>query len=300
MKKIQPKSLEIGGTIGVAALTWKPDAKKVYEAEAILNSIGFEVDVHENMELSDGQMAGTEAQRLQAFNELLLDETIDGILFARGGYGSTQLLADVDFDLIAKTAKHIQGYSDLTALLNAIYAKTGLVTYHGPMVGTNNVQFADERTRESFLNTAVHQKSEISLKPCTLVNAGKAEGTLVGGNMSLMDHLIGTPYFPQDEKLILLLEDVFEKVNELDKSCHHLQHAGIKQRIQGVVFGEEADWGDNEMPFGYSIAEILKKHFPNVPCVMNASIGHGETILTLPIGAYVRFEANDIKSQLVL
>lgn len=298
MSKIYSNLLKKGDTIGVAALTWKPDEQKVYEGEAILNSLGFEVDVHENCYLEDGQMAGTERQRLQAFNELLADDIINGIIFARGGYGTPQLLADVDYDLVAKNLKHIQGYSDTTALLNAIYAQTGLVTYHGPMVGTANTQLADSQTQESFMNVAVEGFKEISLKESDLVTAGVAEGTLIGGNMTLMDHLIGTPYFPADEKVILLLEDVGEKINELDKFFYHLQHAGIKSRVQGIIFGEESTWEDNTNAFGYTLKQVLQKHFENIPCIMNAPVGHGKTIITLPIGAAVKLEVNDLKRQL--
>lgn len=299
MKKIYPNLLSKGDTIGVAALTWKPDPSKVYESEAILNSIGFEVDVHENVYLEDGQMAGTEQQRLQAFNELMMDDVINGIIFARGGYGCTQLLSYLDYDLIAEKAKYIQGYSDLTALLNAIYAKTDLITYHGPMVGTNNVQFSDELTREQFLSMSAGLSTEVSLSPCASVTLGASQGTLIGGNMTLMDHLIGTSYFPPDDQVILLLEDVGEKINELDKFCFHLEHAGLKPRVQGVIFGESADWDDNDEPFGYSLKEILQKHFPDVPCVMDVKVGHGQTILTMPIGATVRLEVNDIQPKLV-
>jgi muramoyltetrapeptide carboxypeptidase len=294
MKTILPKPLKEGGTVAIVAPSWFPDAEKLYRGELSLNGMGFEVDVQAQCSSQWGQFAGAPEERVTAIHECFMDDNIDAIMAARGGYGALQLLDKLDYDLISKHHKPFVGFSDSTALLNAIYAKTGKVTYHGPMADSTFGHRTDEIDVRGFLDAVVHQKPELTLDGGKSLHFGSAKGVLLGGNMSVFDQLIGTEYMPNADDIILLLEDVGEKINELDKKLIHLKHCGFLANVRGVILGGMETLEDNDEPYGFSIAETIANYLPDAPVVTAVHAGHGDHLITLPIGAEVKLHANDL------
>jgi len=302
MERIFPPLPQKGERVALFAPSYWVDEETVKIAWKTLSEMGFVVVVPEQLQYRQGQVGGTAEQRAHTLHQLFQDEEIKAVFAVRGGYGALQLLDHLDYDLLKAHPTAFIGSSDSTALLNAIYARTGLVGYHGPMFGSMpHKEHLDPQTVSSLqvvLNGGNHVNLDSEVHP--VQRAKSIGGTLIGGNARVFDQLIGTPYFPQDDSIILMLEDVNEKVNELDKNFLHLKHAGILPYVQGVIIGEEKFFDDNaEQPFGMAVSEVLQRYFPNdIPLVCNVSCGHGKKILTTPIGAEVILDVTAVSSHI--
>ena len=278
--------LKQGDTIMIISPAWFRGEERTYPMESFLSDLGFEVETHPQCFEKWGQFAGTVEERVTAIHEAFMDETIQGIICAGGGYGCLQLLEYIDYDIVKQNPKVFMGYSDVTALLGAFYAKTGLIGYHGPM-GCCMTDKENPETTLAMQNTLFNRKSEIDLKGTCIVK-GNAKGVLLGGNMTVFDQLIGTGYMPQADDVILFLEDTTdEKINELDKKLLHLKHSGFLKQVTGVILGEFDKLQDNKMPFGQNTKQLIEKYLPNIPSVMNVKCGHEESLLTFPYGDHV-------------
>ncbi len=281
----------------IVSPSWYRTEERTYAMESYLNTCGFEAETHPHCYLQEGQFAGSKAERVAGFNEAFADKTIDAVMCAAGGYGALQLLDDINYESIKQNPKPFIGYSDVTALLNAIYTKTGMVTYHGPM-GCCMSYKEHPVTTQSFMDVVVEGCDSIELAG-ECVRAGKAEGVLLGGNMTLFDQLIGTEYMPSAENIILFLEDTLdEKINELDKKLLHLKHSGFLKNVRGVILGEMDNMADNDMKFGTSVNGLVEHYLPNIPVIKNVKCGHEDMLLTFPVGAKVKLTVNDIASQI--
>lgn len=290
--------LQEGGTVMIVSPSWFKGEERTYAMEAFLNTNGFEAETHPHCVLKQGQFSGSMEERLAGIHESFADETINAIVCSGGGYGALQLLDGLNYDLVKQNPKPFVGYSDITAILNAIYAKTGVVTYHGPM-GCCMSEKVNAITTNAFIDVVVKGATEVSLAG-NCIKAGSATGVLLGGNMTVFDQLIGTEYMPNADNIILFLEDTLnEKINELDKKLLHLKHSGFLKNVRGIILGEMDKMSDNEMPFGKNTKQIIAEYLPNIPAVMNVKCGHEESLLTFPLGETVKLTVNDIKSKLI-
>ena len=278
--------LKQGDTIMIISPAWFRGEERTYPMEAFLSDLGYEVETHPQCFEKWGQFAGTVEERVTAIHEAFMDETIQGIVCAGGGYGCLQLLEHIDYDIVKQNPKVFMGYSDVTALLGAFYAKTGLIGYHGPM-GCFMTYKEDALTTDIMTSVLRGDTNEIPLKGDGIFN-GVAKGVLLGGNMTVFDQLIGTGYMPKAEDVILFLEDTTdEKINELEKKMLHLKHSGFLKQVKGVILGEFDKLQDNKMPFGQNTKQLIEKYLPNIPSVMNVKCGHEDTLLTFPYGDHV-------------
>lgn len=279
-------TLQKGDSIMIVSPSWYRGESRTYPMEVFLNNLGFEVETHPHCLEQYGQFAGTIEERVIGIHEAFMDDTIDGIFCAGGGYGALQLLEHLDYEIIRSNPKVFMGYSDITALLSAFYAKTGLIGYHGPM-GCCMTYKENPITTENMMQILSGNQSHISLLG-DVITVGEVEGVLLGGNMTVFDQLIGTEYFPNSENIILFLEDTTdEKMNELDKKLLHLKHIGYLKNVRGLILGEMDKLADNKIPFGRNTQEVIEHYLPNIPSVMNVKCGHEESLLTFPYGAKV-------------
>ena len=205
---LKPPKLRRGEAVGVIAPAGPVTPSEIQPGIKLLESFGYKVIVSPQLYQKEGYMAGHDETRLKDLISMLEDGDIKVILCARGGYGTLRLLDQIDFDLIRRNPKIIVGYSDITALLLAIYKKTGLVTFHGTMVrelsknrNRNLESLLDLVSSEKMCKVELGKGKGISLAP------GHAEGTLLGGNLSLICHLLGTPYMPSLKDSILFVEE---------------------------------------------------------------------------------------------
>ncbi len=280
-----------------------------YEAEPFdvaretLQALGFKVREGQYARARRGQFAGTDAQRAQDLNAAFADPAIHGILAMTGGSGATRILHLLDYALIQKNPKCLAGFSDITALLNAIQARTGLVTFHAPVAISEWNEFSTQYFRQvlmdgtaaTFRNPAEHQGLPAQSKGrVRTLHGGKARGTLLGGNLSVLTTLLGTPYRPDFKGAILVLEDINEYIYRVDRMLAHLKQAGVLDALAGVVLGQFTDCKPGEGFGTLTLEEVFDDYFQglNIPVYSGAMFGHVRLKFSLPVGLPVEIDAD--------
>jgi muramoyltetrapeptide carboxypeptidase len=222
------------------------------------------------------------------------DEQVRAILCTRGGYGAARLLDEIDWELPRKNPKIFVGFSDITALSMALFANSGLMTFAGPMVAAD---FADEvsRTAEAAfwgMLMDTQQQRELDLgKAVRTMRAGKAEGPLLGGNLSVFCSLIGTPYVPNCKGAILFFEDTGEAVYRIDRMLLQLRQSGVLAGAAGMLLGSFTAIPD--APNNRLLQDVFEEYvLPlNIPTLTGIPFGHIRDKITLPMGAWVAVDA---------
>lgn len=289
---VKPSRLNEGDTIAIIAPAGKPNPADLQKAVFRIKKAGYNVFVHPQCGLRRGYLAGNDIIRARALNEMFADKKIKAIIAARGGYGCQRLIKHLDFDIIKKNPKIFVGYSDLTILLHA-FNSLGFITFHGPMPAIN---FSDNPYKFSLTNlfyVLTDTKLPISIKnptsagPFKVYRKGKAEGILTGGNLSLLQKLIGTPFMPSFKNKIIFLEDIDEEPYRLDSYLAHLFLATDIGRAAGFIFAPFYDCKITKRTFpSLTAKQVLHDYFGElkVPIITNVACGHGNENLTLPIG----------------
>lgn len=297
MRLISPPPLQPGDTIGVMAPSSRVEAADLQAGANILTAHGFGVFIHPQSFKQLHQSAGTNEQKATALHDLVREPDIKAIIFATGGNRALHLLDHLDYKLIKKHPKLYMGFSDNTALLNAITAKTGTITYHGPTLKRlpKNPQ-ADFNLR--LLS------GEISVIPMTgakVAREGRAEGILIGGNLSLFRYLVESGEIAEPKGAILFLEDIAEEYSRIDRDFCYLRRTGLLDKIGGLVLGQFTDLRDTGTPFGFTFEDIIAEHTAglNIPIIMNAPFGHDTDLYALPIGAKASFDTDDLSLTLI-
>ena len=302
---LKPKRLRPGMTVGlVTPASNVPEDQELHAAMDLVRSLGFSAEPAANLFSRTQYLAGTDQQRADDLNAMFADTDIDAIFCVRGGYGSGRLLRYLDYDMIAANPKVIMGYSDITSILNAIYLRTGLVTFHGPIAGGNFSNYTYEQYKKVLIEPTqiarIGEPPEFETRPgvvdwknrLTTIVSGVAEGHLVGGNLSLMVTLLGTPFEPQFEGAILFLEDVDEPPYSVDRMLTHLWMAGKLEQVAGIVLGKFTDDGYDSNTF--SMEEVLRDRLEplGIPTLRGAMIGHIEDKTVVPLGVRARLDAD--------
>jgi muramoyltetrapeptide carboxypeptidase len=250
-----------------------------------------------------GYLAGHDHERLADLNTALTADDVDAIWCIRGGYGVTRILSGVDFAALARRPKPVIGFSDITALLNALTRVTGVVTFHGPTARHPLSAFSRRHFERVLSSPAAPGRLERLAAPAgVLVPAtprivtivpGRAEGILIGGNLTLLQCLIGTPWQPAFAGALLFLEDVGEDLYRVDRALSHLRLAGALERLAGVVVGQFTGLRRSTSDGGLGFDEVLASYFEplRVPTASGFPIGHVDDQWTLPIGARAALDA---------
>jgi len=253
---IKPKVLKPGDTIGIAAAASNIKKDLLEQGCRELESLGFKTYFRPDITSSFRYVAGTRERRLSEFLEMLRSPDIDAIFCARGGYGSGQLIPDIDAEVIRENAKIVNGSSDITILLNWI-ERSGVVSFHGPMVATSIREGAAGYDRETLLDLLQGKKAvRFPNKGTSVLRPGIGEGRLVGGCLSLVVTTLGTKHEINTDDAILVLEDAGEKPYQIDRMITHLKQAGKLETIRGIVFGEMLDCLQNANQ-GYLLQEVI-------------------------------------------
>ncbi len=307
-----PPPLKKGGTVGLIAPGRWPDPAVVDGTVALLEERGYTVVTHPQVYLRDGQLAGSDAARAEALMDMFADPTIDAVMCARGGTGALPLLKRLKYDFIAASPKPFVGFSDATVLVQAIRRLSGFVTYHGPMGVTLVEAEADPRLLDDLLTLiGPPRRKGAGLKMgydgLRDTREGRAEGILVGGNITLLQTLIGTPYDWSGEQAILFLEDTDEPLYKIDRALQHFALAGKFEGVRAVLVGEATGLLDgetgralpDEQPYGRDLRTIVEAYVPKtLPLAFGFPCGHSVRLTTLPVGAWVHVDVHDTAATL--
>lgn len=307
VQKIKPPRLKEGDTIGLIAPASFIDESELEDSIKNLEELGFKVYHTDRILERYGYLAGTDKLRAEDINHMFENDEVAGIVCARGGWGCNRILPAIDYDLIKKNPKFLIGYSDITALLYGIYSQTGLVTFHGPVgISTFNdysvgylekMMMGDCTGLELFSSEEDRENEDEAYKIYTLAK-GTAEGELIGGNLSIVASLLGTPYDVNYKNKLLYLEDVGEEPYRIDRMLTELFLAGKLDEVNGIVLGVFLDCEVSKRKPSFSKSLTLKEVFIDrlaglgVPVIHGLSFGHISNKFTLPFGINAKLDTD--------
>ena len=284
-----PESVKKGDVIGIVAPASAVSAERKEKCIEALENLGFKVKTSDNLTASKGGfMAGDEKLRGQLFNEMFADNEVKAIICLRGGDGANRVCEFIDRDIIRKNPKFFMGYSDITSLHLIMNQECNLVTYHGPMVSSNIVEFNDDAKKaffEALEVNDVYEYKEPDGYEIGVAREGKAEGVITGGNLTVMCASIGTPYQIQTDGKILFIEEIGSHIGNVDRLLYQLRNAGLLNNLKGIILGQfEGGLYDDE---NYKEPEAVLDAIGDIdiPVMYNIQSGHGEPMITIPLGS---------------
>lgn len=286
------KALKQGDTIGVLATSSPCPPDVPHKAKAELEALGFRVKLGETCwQNLGGYLAGTPEIRARELHAMFNDPEVDAILCLRGGYGSPQILPLLDYACIAEHPKLFIGYSDVTALHTALRQRSNLATVHGPMASIGLVTGVDSFSREYLLRamTSCDPLGPLVNPPgqeMVCLVPGEATGSIVGGNLSLIASLMGTPYELDTRGKILFLEDVGEEPYRIDRMLTQLSLAGKFADASGILIGTWSNCSPVKYPDGFDVLDVIRAIVVpyQKPTIWNLQSGHGEYNIAIPLG----------------
>lgn len=299
------RRLRPGDTIGLVS-----PANATFEREPLklaieaLQALGFKVKPGQNVAARRGPFAGTDAQRAADINAMFADDGVAGVIALTGGSGCNRIVDQLDYDLIRRKPKFFGGFSDLTCLVSAIHRQTGLVTFHSPVAGSE----WNDYSVQSFKAVAMNAEAALLRNPVaspgddlvqreeriTTIRPGRAQGRLVGGNLTVLASLAGSAYFPEGRGAILFLEDINEYIYRIDRCLSTLRLAGAFNGLAGVVLGRFTKCEPGDGYGSLTLDEVFDDYFLplNVPVFRGAAIGHIKRKMTVPVGGRAEMDAD--------
>jgi muramoyltetrapeptide carboxypeptidase len=298
-----PPRLKQGDTVGLIAPASSDDRPEHLEAaQETVRGMGLVPKVGRHASDIWGYFSGTDKDRADDIHAMFADDSVRAIFAIRGGWGSARLLQLLDWDLIRAHPKLLVGSSDVTALHLAIAAKTGFASIHGPNVSNRweaiswNSLWQLAFTGETPLLGAVSPEDSAQDRwRITTIHPGKARGRLLGGNLSVLTALVGTPWLPDFTGAILFIEDVGEAEYRIDRMMSQLALSGLLGKLAGVIFGQCMRCSANVPDYaGFTVPDVLGQYLKplGVPAFSGANIGHIANQLSLPVGAHVEMDAD--------
>jgi muramoyltetrapeptide carboxypeptidase len=293
---IKPARLVKGDTVGVIAPASPPEQVNLERALPFLESLGLKVKLGNNLYNTNGYLAGTDNKRLEDLHEMFTDKNVKAIFSACGGYGTARLASAVNFELIRNNPKILWGYSDITFIHNAIHKETGLVTFHGPML-SSDIGKADAHPLSKQLFNQLFQPTEMiyneEISALDTMIEGTAEGTLIGGNLSLLVSTLGTRFEVETKDKLLLIEDVNEEPRAVDRMLNQLLMAGKLHDAAGILVGDFNNCVP-ERQQSLSLDEVIGHYIKlaGKPALSGFKIGHCSPHISVPLGAHAELNAN--------
>lgn len=293
-KIVRPKRLRAGQTVALISPSSGLSMDQINKAIVNMNSLGLRPKLGKYADRLNGFLAGTDAERVDDIHWAFSDPSIDAVWCIRGGYGLSRILPQIDFAKIKANPKPFIGYSDITALHVAIHQRTGLVTFHGPLATSELSDYTKDHVVKTLFNGTAPDKIAVSrdnaantnlLYKTQVITPGKARGQLIGGNLSLLTAVAGTPYALKDVRgKILFTEDVGEKPYRIDRMFVQLKQSVDLRSCAGVALGIFADC---DAPEGSpTVIDVIKDQFSDlgIPVICGLSFGHIRDQFTLPLG----------------
>ena len=292
----KPLRLKQGDTVGIVAPAWSFDPSNFRKGLKVLKDFGFKVKFDSSIFDKHWSMAGHDIERARQINRMFADKKVKAILCAKAGYGSIRTIPYLDKNIIRKNPKIFLGYSDITILLAYLQSVANMVVFHGPVLSGVFHKKMSRITLEYFIRSLAEPfpLAETCFPSLKVVRKGRAEGKLVGGNMSMLLSAIGTPYDVDTDNKILFLEEINEDMEEIDNILIHLKLAGKLKKVRGIVFGRMVDCYD-ESGHKYRIKDIVDDNFADldIPILYGFPSGHARgrgANVTMPLGVSVTID----------
>ena len=294
---IKPHSLKPGDTIAIsspAGAVW--DEAQIDKFTSILSSLGLKVKQGETLRQKFGYFAGTDEFRAGEFNRFILDKEVSAIFCMKGGWGCARLFDKINFEAVKSNPKVIMGFSDITSLLVALNAKTGLVTFHGPVGNSGWNDFTVDYVKRVLMNCEKVEyayPAEDTDKFYT-INPGTAKGILAGGNLTVLAGMMGSAFLPAWKDKILFLEETGEEPYRVDRMLTQLKLAGVLDNISGFIFGKCVKCEAEEPEKAFTLKQVLEQHIVplKIPAYYGAMIGHIVNKYTVPLGISAEMNAD--------
>jgi muramoyltetrapeptide carboxypeptidase len=295
---ITPPYLQKGDTVAILATARKHIVKSMQPTIDLLESWGLHVVVGESIGLEENQLAGSDAQRAADLQEQLDNPNIKAIWCARGGYGTVRVVDLIDFTAFKKSPKWLVGFSDVTVLHNHLNTM-GYKSIHGIM--PISLAKASKEAIESLRLSLFGQPLQYAIDPHPMNRLGKATGELVGGNLSILYSVLGSPSAIDCTDKILYIEDLDEYLYHIDRMMMNLKRNGCLESLKGIIVGSMTDMKDNDIPWGKNALEIVQdvtKQY-NIPVIFNFPAGHIHDNRALILGNNVTIEVTENCSTVV-
>ena len=293
---IKPRRLSKGNTVGIIAPASALSNEAFDKAVQNIADLGFKTKVGKYARRKNGFLAGTDEERLSDLHWAFSDSEVDAVWCLRGGYGASRLLPAIDYKLIKKNPKILIGYSDITALHLAILRNCQLVTFHGPVAASTFSDYSKNNVLHLLMNPTAPYKVELSadnqskdsdLFKTEVVTPGKCRGRLIGGNLSLLSALSGTPFALSDTKgKILFIEDVGEQPYRIDRMLTQLRQSVNLRSLAGIALGVFEDCNPRDPNSSQSLKDVIRDRLGDlgIPVIYGLSFGHIRDQFTLPVG----------------
>ena len=295
---ITPPYLQKGDTVAILATARKHIVKSMQPTIDLLESWGLNVVIGKSIGLEENQLAGSDEQRAADLQEQLDNPNIKAIWCARGGYGTVRVVDLIDFTQFNKSPKWLVGFSDVTVLHNHLNTM-GYKSIHGIM--PISLAKASKEAIESLRLSLFGQPLQYAIDPHPMNRLGKATGEVVGGNLSILYSLLGSPSAIDCKDKILYIEDLDEYLYHIDRMMMNLKRNGCLESLKGIIVGSMTDMKDNDIPWGKNALEIVQdvtKQY-NIPMVFNFPAGHIHDNRALILGATATIEVTENCSTVV-
>jgi muramoyltetrapeptide carboxypeptidase len=300
MRLIKPERLIKGDVIGVISPASSPlDPVNLDSGVNYIEKLGYRVEVGKNVGKVNGYLAGSDEERADDLNSMFKNKNVKAIICLRGGYGAFRILDRINYKLIRNNPKIFVGFSEITALQNAILHKAGLITFAGPMVASDFANDVSSYTEELFWRLLTSNKKLGRIRypdqsKLSGITKGSATGRILGGNLAVFNALIGSPYFPLLKDRILLLEDVAELPYKIDRMFNQLRMIKVFTKVKGIVLGRFVDCYEHDpMKKTLTLGEVMEDYLNdlNIPVVYTFPHGHIKDKVTVPIGINIKMNA---------
>jgi muramoyltetrapeptide carboxypeptidase len=283
-----PAYLQNGHTIGLVCPAGYMAIDKVQTCVNTLQEWGYNVKVGNTLgKEAVNYFSGTDEERLADFQQLLDDDEVKAILCARGGYGTSRIIDQLNFKRFKENPKWIIGYSDVTVLLSHVYRNYKITSLHAPMAAAFNDEGYKNEYVQSLKDALEGKKIKYTIDTHELNRKGEAIGELVGGNLSMLTHLIGSSSEPKTKGRILFIEDIGEYYYKIDRMLLQLKRAGKLENLAGLIIGGFTDMQDTTLKFGQDVYDLIfdKIKEYNYPVCFNFPVGHQTNNYAMKVGA---------------
>ncbi|MEO5781660.1 MAG: LD-carboxypeptidase [Ginsengibacter sp.] len=282
-----PPYLQKGDTVGLVCPAGFMALEKVQTAINTLQQWGFKVYVGKTVGgTSENYFSGSDTERLNDLQQMMDNKNIKAIMCARGGYGMGRIIDELNFKKFKKNPKWIIGFSDITVLHSHLFTNYNIASLHAPMAAAfNDNQYKNEFV-ESLHKVLIGEEKSYECEAHPFNKNGKAAGRLVGGNLSLLAHLVGTASDINTKNKILFIEDIGEYIYNVDRMLYQLKRSGKLEKIAGLIIGKFSDMKDTERPFGQTTEEVIRdvvKEY-DYPICFNFPVSHEKENYALKIG----------------